>query len=74
MHIVPAPLVRAACHAIAHVDAASAVALQANDLVVSSTIDAWPQVSSLSILAVREFDRIGSLLIGLVVWMIENVV
>ena len=74
MHIVPVPIVRFACNAIAHVDAASALALQANEVVVSHTIDVFPQVSLASIYLIQQFDHLGSALIAIVAWMIQNAI
>ena len=74
MHIVPVPIIRFACNAIANVDAASALALQANEFVVSHTIDVFPQVSFASIYLIQQFDHLGSALIAIVAWMIQNAV
>ena len=74
MHIVPVSLIRTACKTIAHVDAASALALQANDFVVSNTIDVVPQISYASIFLIQQFDHLGSALITLVAWMIQNAI
>ena len=74
MHIVPVPIVRAACHVIANVDQASAVALRINEIVVATTIDTVPCISKVSVFLIHEFDKIGTLAIALVMWMVENAV
>lgn len=74
MHIVPLPVVRAACHFLANVDKASAVALRANEVIVSHTIDTLPQLSQLSIFTIHEFDKLGTLAIAITMWLIENAI
>lgn len=74
MHIVPVPVIHLACKTIAHIDAASALALRANEFVVSNTIDVVPQISYASILLIQQFDHLGSALIALVAWMIQNAI
>ena len=72
MHIVPAPLINAACHMIANVDHASALALIWNEKIVAATIRDYPQISRISIFLIHELDKIGSATIALVGWMISN--
>ena len=72
MHLVPAPVICAACHMIANVDHASAVALSVNEQIVSATIRDYPIISSMSIFIIHELDKIGSAAIALVGWMISN--
>ena len=72
MHIVPAPVICAACHMIAKVDHASSIALLINDQVVTATIRDYPFISSLSIFVIHELDKIGSMAIAIVSWMIAN--
>jgi hypothetical protein len=74
MHIVPVPAVRAACHFIANVDQASAVALRVNEVVVANTIDTLPFVSQWSIFLIHEFDKLGTAAISVVMWLISNAV
>lgn len=74
MHIVPAPVICAACHIIANVDHVSSIALSLNEQIVSSTIREYPLVSSVSIFLIQEFDKIGSAAIAVVGWMIANAI
>ena len=74
MHVVPVPVVRAACHFIANVDQASAVALRANDVIVSNTIDTFPALAQASIFLIHEFDKLGTLAIAVVMWLVKNAI
>ena len=72
MHIVPVPVITAACHMIANVDHASALALTLNEQIVSATIRDYPAISRASLFVIHELDKIGTTAIAIVGWMISN--
>ena len=72
MHLIPIPVIRAACHLIANVDHASSIVLSLNEQIVTATIRDYPLVSRASIFVVHELDKVGSTAIALVGWMIAN--
>lgn len=71
MLVVPPVVVSKAVHALAHVDGASALLLQANEWVVTRSLEYHaPAVARASMALVQEFDHLGSALIALVVWLV----
>ena len=72
MHLIPVPLIKAACHVIANVDSTSALALSLNEQIVLATIDDYPMISQMSLSIIQELDKIGSAAIAIVGWMIAN--
>ena len=67
------PLVRSAVHAMAHVDASSALVLNANELAVNFALDHdCPALARASLQAVHIFDSVGSAFIALVGWLVAQ--
>ena len=73
MLLVPRIVVQQAVHTLAHVDGASALLLQANEWVVSRSLDCHaPAIARASIAVVQQFDHLGSARIALVVWLLAH--